>query len=198
MKAIIVSFSSRTDGNCTKIGKLIKENTKDSILFSFSDFSVKACGECNYDSFKKREECPHVGDMECDILDSIVHSEITYFVLPNYCDYPCANFFAFNERSQCYFKGKPDLLNAYLRVPKRSIVVSNTNEENFIKALFSLEDASEILSWKGNFRSVTSRSYMRGYRDIYSEVSRFHKLMIRFCDKLVKMVIIKIRFKQSL
>ena len=29
----------------------------------------------------------------------------------------------------------PDLLNVYLRVPKRSIVVSNTNEENFTKAL---------------------------------------------------------------
>ena len=39
---------------------------------------------------------------------------------------------------------------------------------------------------------------MRGYRDIYDEVSRFRKLMIRFCDKLVKMVIIKIRFKQNL
>ena len=135
LKAVIVSFSSRTDGNCAQIGKLIKENTTDSVLFSFSDFSIKACGECNYDCFKKGKACPHVGDMECDILDSIVHSEITYFVLPNYCDYPCANYFAFNERSQCYFQGKPDLLNAYLRVPKRSIVVSNTDEENFIKAL---------------------------------------------------------------
>ena len=135
MKTVIVSFSSRTDGNCAKIGNLIKENTEDSILFSFSDFSIRTCGECHYDCFKKREECPHVGDMEYAILDSIVHSEIAYFVLPNYCDYPCANYFAFNERSQCYFQGMPDLLNAYLRVPKRSIVGSNTNEENFAKAL---------------------------------------------------------------
>lgn len=64
-----------------------------------------------------------------------------------------------------------------------------------VKALFSLEDASEILSWKGRFKNVTSRSYMRGYRDIYNEVSRFHRLMIRFCDKLVKMVIIKVSFR---
>lgn len=135
LKAVIVSFSSRKDGNCAKIGKLINENIQDSILFSFSDFSIQTCGECNYDCFKKRGKCPYVGDMECDMLDSIVQSEIAYFVLPNYCDYPCANYFAFNERSQCYFQGKPDLLNAYLRIPKRSIVVSNTNEENFIKAL---------------------------------------------------------------
>ncbi len=135
MKTVIVSFSSRANGNCSKIGRLIKENTKDPILFCFSDFSIQACGGCNYDCFEKGETCPYIGDMECEILDAIVHSEITYFVLPNYCDYPCANYFSFNERSQCYFQGKPDLLNAYLRIPKRSVVVSNTNEENFIKAL---------------------------------------------------------------
>jgi len=64
-----------------------------------------------------------------------------------------------------------------------------------VKAFFSLEDAAEILSWKGRFKEVSSRSYMRGYRDIYNDVSRFHKLIIKFCDKLVKMVIIKITFK---
>ena len=64
-----------------------------------------------------------------------------------------------------------------------------------VKAFFSLEDASEILSWGGNFKDVTSRSYMRGYRDIYDDVSLFHKIMIRFCDKLVKMVVVKITFK---
>ena len=54
-------------------------------------------------------------------------------------------------------------------------------------------------SWRNHIlKDIISRSCMRGYRDIYSEVSRFHKLMIRFCDKLVKMVIVKIRFKQSL
>jgi len=64
-----------------------------------------------------------------------------------------------------------------------------------VKAFFSLEDASEILSWGGRFKDVTSRSYMRGYRDIYNDVSRFHKIMIRFCDKLVKMIIVKITFR---
>jgi len=67
-----------------------------------------------------------------------------------------------------------------------------------VDALFSLENSWELKEWNGGFAEITSKSYMRGYRDIYSEVSRFHKLMIRFCDKLVKMVIVKIRFKQSL
>jgi hypothetical protein len=69
------------------------------------------------------------------LLDEIVHSDLTYFILPNYCDYPCANFFVFNERSQCYFQGRPELLEAYEKVPKRAVVVSNTNEENFRQAM---------------------------------------------------------------
>ena len=36
---------------------------------------------------------------------------------------------------------------------------------------------------------------MRGYRDIYKDVSFLHKLMIHFCDGLVKMIIVKIEFK---
>ena len=62
-------------------------------------------------------------------------SALTYFVMPNYSDYSCANFFIFNERSQCYFQDKTDLLNVYESVFKRVIVVSNTNEENFRKAI---------------------------------------------------------------
>lgn len=63
-----------------------------------------------------------------------------------------------------------------------------------VGAYFSLEDARALESWSGRFASVTARSYMRGYRDIYADVSPLHKLMIRFCDTLVKMKIIKIEF----
>ena len=63
-----------------------------------------------------------------------------------------------------------------------------------VDAYFSLEDASELKSWSPDFKSVTAKSYMRGYRDIYKDVNAFHKLMIRFCDSLVKMVIVKIVF----
>ena len=63
-----------------------------------------------------------------------------------------------------------------------------------VTAFFSLEDESELEKWSGNFLSVSAKSYMRGYRDIYPEVNAFHKLMIRLCDSLVKMIIIKIEF----
>ena len=66
-----------------------------------------------------------------------------------------------------------------------------------VNAFFSLEDEREMESWNGKFASVTAKSYMRGYRDIYEYVSRLHKLMIRFCDSLVGMKIVKIAFRES-
>lgn len=64
-----------------------------------------------------------------------------------------------------------------------------------VSAFFSLEDETELKSWSSNFASVSAKSYMRGYRDIYGEVGLLHKLMIRFCDSLVSMKIVKIEFK---
>ncbi len=63
-----------------------------------------------------------------------------------------------------------------------------------VSAFFSLEDEKELLGWSDRFASVTAKSYMRGYRDIYGSVSAFHKLMIRFCDGLVRMKIVRIVF----
>ncbi|MBQ8983794.1 MAG: class I SAM-dependent methyltransferase [Lachnospiraceae bacterium] len=61
-----------------------------------------------------------------------------------------------------------------------------------VNALFSVEDESEIVRWNLPFQSVSAKSYMRGYRDIYREVGVVHKMMIKFCDSLIKMKIIRI------
>ena len=135
MKTCIISFSSRADGNCSQIGKLVCSLTENAELFDFSEFTIHSCGECGYECFSSGCQCPYAGDMECRLLDAITHSDLTFFILPNYCDYPCANFFVFNERSLCYFQGNPELLDAYEKVPKKVIVVSNTNEENFRKVM---------------------------------------------------------------
>ncbi len=63
-------------------------------------------------------------------------------------------------------------------------------------AYFSLEDEAELRGWSDLFASVTAKSYMRGYRDIYRNVGWVHRLMIRFCDTLVKMKIVKILFRK--
>jgi O-methyltransferase involved in polyketide biosynthesis len=64
-----------------------------------------------------------------------------------------------------------------------------------VGAFFSLEDLTTLESWSRDFKNVSAKSYMRGYRDIYKDVSFLHKLMIHFCDRLVKMIIVKIEFK---
>ncbi len=66
-----------------------------------------------------------------------------------------------------------------------------------VNAYFSLDDPSELSSWSGSFGQVVSKSYMRGYRDIYRDVSLLHRLMIRFCDGPVNMKSVKIKFKEE-
>ena len=66
-----------------------------------------------------------------------------------------------------------------------------------VGAFFALEDPDELKSWSPDFELVTSKSYMRGYRDIYKDVSFVHKLLIRMCDGFVNMRIVKIQFKDK-
>ena len=63
-----------------------------------------------------------------------------------------------------------------------------------VSTFFSLEDETVLTDWSDRFAAVTAKSYMRGYRDIYNSVGIFHKLMIRFCDGLVRMKIVRILF----
>lgn len=65
-----------------------------------------------------------------------------------------------------------------------------------VGAFFSIEDETSLQNWSTRFSSVTAKSYMRGYRDIYKEVNGIHKLMIKFCDSLVRMKIIRITFEK--
>ena len=62
-----------------------------------------------------------------------------------------------------------------------------------VDAYFSIENEDEIKSWSKSY-TVSAKSYMRGYRDIYKDVGPFFKLMINFCEKFVYMKIIKIAF----
>ena len=135
MGICILSFSARTHGNCAQIGKLIQSLSEDAVFHDFSSFALHGCGGCDYQCFSEEGACPYLDDMEARLLEDITHSDLTYFVIPNYCDYPCSNYFIFNERSLCCFQRRPDLLDRYEKVPKRAIVVSNTEEENFRKAL---------------------------------------------------------------
>ncbi len=86
MKTVIVTFSSRSGGNCSQIGNLIASMTKNPVLFDFSEFDVHPCGRCASECFAEKAKCPYFEDKEYKILEAIMHSKMVYFVLPNYCD----------------------------------------------------------------------------------------------------------------
>ena len=135
MNAVIVSFSSRTAGNCSAIaeecGKFYGETAR---IFRFSDLFPTPCGRCGQECFSPGRSCPHRADGIYALYDALTHSDLAVFVVPNYCDYPCSNFFLFNERSQCYFLPEESREARYEAVRKKFIVVSNTNRENFLPA----------------------------------------------------------------
>ena len=127
---VVVNFSSRKDGNCYRISGVIKKHFKEKKvkIFNFYENTYISCGHCNYECFKKR--CI-VNDGINEIFKSIVQSEETIFVLPNYLDYPNSNYFLFSERSLGFFNGNKELQNRYLNIPKRFIIISNSCHANF-------------------------------------------------------------------
>ena len=60
---------------------------------------------------------------------------------------------------------------------------------------FSASDLKEISSWTNNIE-VTSKGYMLGYNDLKDDnVSSFFRFLAHICDGLMKMQIVKIKFK---
>lgn len=146
MKVCIVNFSGREYGNCKRVADFIhgKLSADKIVRFDFNAIDLTPCGKCKYECFGKRENCPYFSDEVYSIYDNITNADTAFFIVPNYCDYPCANYFILNERSQCYFQGREDLLDKYLKVKKKFIVISNTGKTNFLTAFgYQCEEPSK-------------------------------------------------------
>ena len=133
MKVSIVNFSGRRNGNCHDIACFVVEmlaNTYETMLFEMSDIDVNPCGKCNYECLDAPDDCP-VDDDIASIYTALCESDLIYFVVPNYINNPNAYFFILNERKQGIFGRKPDLLEHYLKIEKKFVVVSNTKSDSF-------------------------------------------------------------------
>ena len=65
-----------------------------------------------------------------------------------------------------------------------------------VGAYFSISDANAELSpWSSDFKSVTSKAYMNGYRKIDKRFGSFNRIMSAFGDKFIKMQIVRIVFR---
>ena len=132
----ILNFSSRENGNCAKIADFIKNHhSEDAVEILQIDAHFAACGGCDYECLQPGVMCPNVDDRQKQIMDRLLQSDLTYQIIPNYCGFPCANFFTFNERSIGFFNMDRNVMAQYMAVEKRFVIVSNSENASFDQAM---------------------------------------------------------------
>lgn len=134
---VLVRFSSRGAGNCAAISAHIQAQYGADHVQSFTmdANAVQACSNCNYECLTPGQNCPNLSVAQIAAMDAICGADLVYYIIPNFCGYPCANYFAYNEKCVGYFNGDRVLMQKYLEVPKRFIIVSNTEGVNFENAV---------------------------------------------------------------
>lgn len=135
-KVVILSFSGRKDGNCASIKDFIEQFYMRTNVLSYKidNESFPSCGGCNYECLIQGAKCPQLTENQRQIMCVVTEADMVYYIVPNYCGYPSANYFAFNERSVGYFNMNRALMEQYMSVRKRFIIISNT-ESNFTEAM---------------------------------------------------------------
>lgn len=129
-----MNFSPRKDGNCGRIGHYLASFYNRTNVLSF-DIDCAPCGNCDYECLKPGEHCPKINRQLQDIAEAVSSADMAYFIVPNFCGYPCANYLAFNERMVGVFSADRESKKQYMAVKKRFIVVSNTEGDSFRNAL---------------------------------------------------------------
>ena len=134
---LLIQFSSRRSGNCSAVNAFISNyyNNEEVQTFTVDENTVQACNSCDYECLQPGKTCPNLNDKQQNIMDAICSADLVYYIVPNYCGYPCANYFVFNERSVGYFNMDRALMQKYMAVTKRFVVISNTEGPNFANAL---------------------------------------------------------------
>lgn len=134
-KITILSFSGRTEGNCSKISNYIISHYSRTNVQHYVIHDLLPCGNCNYECLTPNMKCTELSDAYIEAMDAACGSDLIYYVLPNYCGFPCAAYFSFNEHTVGYFNLDKNLLNRYMTIKKRFIVISNTENAEFKSAL---------------------------------------------------------------
>ena len=151
MKSVVlIRFSSRVNGNCKAITDYLQEyHREDTVqIYTVDAGTMPSCGNCDYECLAPGKECQNLTQAQSRIYTAVCDADITYMIIPNYCGYPCANYFAYNERSVGYFNMDRALMAKYMNAKKRFIIVSNTEGINFENALKQQSPEPDILYLK--------------------------------------------------
>lgn len=144
----ILNFSTRNNGNCASIANEIESNCAktNACIYQISQL-IEPCGGCGYECLKPNENC-YIGKKIHTLMERLINSECIYYVLPNICGFPCANYFIFNERTMGYFNGDRALMGRFMSIPKKFIIVSNTESDVFYKAMQQQAKEPKLLYMK--------------------------------------------------
>ena len=145
----ILNFSDRNNGNCANICSFIENyhaNTNICVFYVSKYF--EPCGNCDYECLKQEEVCPNLTDLQRELFACVANSDISYYVVPNFCGFPCASYFAFNERSVGYFNMDREVMRRYMSSNKKFILVSNTESSVFASAMAQQAKEPDILYLK--------------------------------------------------
>lgn len=92
-KVTILNFSARKEGNCAKIAQYISvHSTATTVCAYVVDRRIGPCGDCDYECLRPNACCPNVTDYQKEVMNSVMNSDVTYLIVPNYCGFPCANY----------------------------------------------------------------------------------------------------------
>ena len=132
----ILNFSGRNNGNCSAISDYIKTFCANTDVSAFHiDQNYGSCGGCNYECLIPGTMCPKRDVVQNEIMDAMGASDLIYYIVPNYCGLPCANYYAFNERCTGYFNMDRELMKKFQSIQRRFVVVSNTETDAFVQAM---------------------------------------------------------------
>ena len=110
-----------------------------------------ACSSCDYACLKPGLRCPMQSKYRDEVMKAVMNSDLTYFVIPDFCGGPNGNFYEFNERSVGFFKGNCEKLSKYMAARKKFIIVSNTESDAFKAAMRQkTKDEPDVLYLKTN------------------------------------------------
>ena len=131
-KVTILNFSGRDNGNCAEVADRIVNTFTNTDVCSYLISSIyDPCNNCDYQCLKPGETCPKLSDNQRKLMDRVLASDLVYYIIPNYCGIPCANYHAFNERNVGYFNGDRSAMGRFMNLEKRFVMISNTESPAF-------------------------------------------------------------------
>ena len=175
-KVTIIDFSPRNNGNCGSIAEIITDTYKRTNvrLFKITSENCSPCHDCDYECLQPGKACPFKPQILLDIIDSVCDSDIVYYIVPNFCGFPNANYFAFNERSIGCFDDR-EKRNQYISVEKRFVIVSNTESEMFANAMqLQTKEPPQMLYLKtGKYKKRSIAGDLMTDEDARAELTAF-------------------------